>query len=153
MAHPLLPLNPAIRLLVYDHPFLSKITISTTNESTADPNRFPDTTTIRNLRLVYCTIKSEVDHHYAVIARQHYAVLARALRVNPFTICPVASGSEVAQEITIPVSLINLRGLAQCLQYRTPEIVWQFLSPSSRTYIICVLISNKKHPLRIEAKR
>jgi hypothetical protein len=82
MAAPLLAVNLALQLLIYDQLFPSKATLYITNDSTSSPNEFPDQTTVHHLRLVCTLIKDEVDHHYAVIARQHYAAFAHTLGVQ-----------------------------------------------------------------------
>ncbi|KAF3054015.1 hypothetical protein E8E11_008064 [Didymella keratinophila] len=129
MANLLLPLNSTIRLLIYDHVFPNKVTLYITDRSTADPNRFPDMTTIRSLRLVCRTIKGEVDHHYAVVARQHYVALTRAVEAHPFMVSPVAPDFPSAHTMTKCIALYDLRGLPKRHRYPALEKIRQFLPP------------------------
>lgn len=148
MAHPLPPLNPVVRHLIYDLLLSNKITLYTTYDSASDPNRFPDTTSICNLLLVCHTVKSEVDHHYAVVARQHYVALARALGIHPAMVGPVASSFLSAHTMTLSIALDKLQGLPERYRYPALERVWQFLPPFATEFVICVCPLNAKHPLR-----
>ena len=116
-------LPAALRLVVYDHLFPNKITLYTTPARLSVPDRFPNIDAISSLRLVCRTIKSEVDHHYAVIARQHYVALARSQgRDMSYFLVPMMFTQ--ADAMNFKVSFAALEGLPGRHHYPVLVNLW-----------------------------
>jgi hypothetical protein len=105
-------------------------------------------TTIGTPRLVCQTIKGERDDHYAVVARQHFVALARAVGAHPSMVGPVAPDFSSSHSMTMCIVLHDLGGLPRRHRYPILQKVWQFWPLLATQYMIRVRPLNAKYPFR-----